>query len=106
LRFDAKQIEAPDQEAQEFMNQVNRVDTAPEKETVPAGKPETAPQGQQARESPQATPSSAGKARHETPQDTTAGNGNSGLFGRDEEAALAEQYERAQAGYNGPDFAN
>ncbi|GMO52405.1 MAG: hypothetical protein Pg6C_18030 [Treponemataceae bacterium] len=98
LRFDVKQIEAPNQEDREFMDKVNGMGNEPEKETVPAGKAETARQERRAGESLPVTPSGA-----------TAGNGgnNSGLFAGDETAALEEQYEREQdARYEGPDFGN
>jgi hypothetical protein len=96
LRFDVKQIEAPNQEEREFMNKVNSMGNEPEKETVPAGKPETARQEQQTRESPRVTPGCATTGN--------GGNGKSGLFSAAEEAALEERYERGQAGVDGPDF--
>jgi recombination protein RecT len=91
LRFDVKQIEAPDQEDREFMNQVNRAGNGqPEKETVPAaGSSATAPQQTQA-------------ARADTVNG--GGKGKDQLFGADEDAAMQEAYERHMAGTPGPDF--
>jgi recombination protein RecT len=92
LRFDVKQIEAPDQEAQEFMNQINRDGNGQaEKKTVPAaGSSAAAPQQTQA------------AARADTVNG--GGKGKDQLFGADEDAAMREAYERHMAGTPGPDF--
>ena len=117
LRFDVKQLEAPDQEAQEFMNQVNRAGNGqPEKETVPAGG-SSAATPQQARATEAAAPAQpkagnagippqGGNAGAAARTDTANGSrkGKGQLFGNEEEADLQEQYDRRLAGVNGPDF--
>jgi recombination protein RecT len=101
LQFDLKSLPPPDKEAQDFMNQINSVGKARDKETVPAGKPETSQQGQRAEYN-----------RQEPPRSTASGSGESsknGLFSEDEEAALAKRKrENGQwDGYEeGPDFGN
>ncbi|MDR1231304.1 MAG: recombinase RecT [Spirochaetaceae bacterium] len=98
LQFDLKSLPPPDKEAQDFMNQINSVGKAPDKETVPAGKPENSQQEQHTEYN-----------RQEPPRDAASGNGGNGkngLFSEDEEAALSRrQYEHGQwDGYEGPDF--
>jgi recombination protein RecT len=117
LHFDVKQIEAPDQEAREFMNQVNRAGNGqPEKETVPAdGSSVATPQQTRATEAAapaQPKAATAGIAPQggntgaaaRTDAANGSGKGKDQLFGNDEEAALQEQYERHLADMNGPDF--
>jgi len=100
LKPDIKQLEAPDHEAQDITNQLNSVHAeTSEKETVPVenGKNTVASQEQR-----QATGNPPQGGNTGTP--TGAGNGKSGLFIADEEAALEEQYEREKHGDDGPDF--
>jgi recombination protein RecT len=120
LRFDVKQIEAPDQEAQEFMNRINRAGTGqPEKEAVPAaGSSAAMPQQTQTGAAPKGAAPVQPKAAAAgiAPQggdtgvvaraDSANGNGKGKdqLFGTDEDAAMQEAYERHLAGVNGPDF--
>jgi recombination protein RecT len=120
LRFDVKQLEAPDQEAQEFMNQVNRAGNGqPEKETVPStGSSATTPQQTQAAATTEGTipaqPKEAtagiapqsGNTGAVVRADVTngSGKGRDQVFGADEDAAMQEAYERHMAGTLGPDF--
>jgi recombination protein RecT len=114
LRFDVKQIEAPDRAEQEFTDRVQRgVKPEADKEPVSAARKQegavtgdTAP----AREQTAYTENAAQRNRSDgdgKPANTApaAGTGKTaGLFQRDEEAELAEQYEREQTGAGLPDF--
>jgi recombination protein RecT len=105
LRFDVKQIEAPDQEAQEFINMVNGAGNGqPEKETVPAAGTNAAmPQQTQAAATTEGAAPAQPKAATTgiTPK---SGKSREQLFGADEEAAMQEAYDRHLAGTMGPDF--
>lgn len=92
LRFDVKQLEAPNQEMRDFMNQVNSMGEGTPKETVPAVNRKTDSQ-ENAAQSGSAVP--AGKAESEASE-------KAGLFSQEEEAALDGIWK--MSGVDGPDF--
>jgi recombination protein RecT len=105
LRFDVKQLEAPNQEERDFMEQVNRAGKPEaEKEPVPATATPTK-QAQQTAGNMQSGAPAAGENLQQTglaAGGTPQTAGKSGLFSTDEEEALDDVFERS--GVDGPDF--
>jgi recombination protein RecT len=95
LHFDVqhKQIEAPNQEERDLMDKINKGTSAQDKETAPVSNVNE--QGRQA-------PATAEQQGQDAASESTKAENGGGLFRPDEDAALAELYERSHPA--GPAF--